>query len=327
MNRTSRPGTARAAGLLLGFAADRWFADPVRWHPVSGFGGAAMRFERLTYRDARAAGVLHVLVLVGAAAGTGAVAARLARRGGWVGEAAGTAVAGWVVLGGTSLGRTGSAMARHLDADDLPAARALLPSLCGRDPSVLGAEGLTRATLESVAENTSDAAVGALLWGALAGIPGLFVYRASNTLDAMIGYRSSKYRNFGWAAARLDDAVNLLPARLTGVLTVAAAPAVDGSPIEAWTAWRRDAATHPSPNAGVAEASAAGALGITLGGRTEYAHGVEMRPRLGSGRAPEPVDLHRAVRLSGMVQAGSALVSAALAVAVGQFRFSRRRRS
>ncbi|MFE5706316.1 cobalamin biosynthesis protein, partial [Rhodococcus koreensis] len=164
------------------------------------------------------------------------------------------------------------------------------------------------------------------LWGAVAGIPGLFVYRASNTLDAMVGYRSPKYGNFGWAAARWDDLLNLLPARLTGALSVVAAPAVGGSPKEAWEAWRRDASQHPSPNAGVAEASAAGALGISLGGRTEYAHGVEMRPVLGSGPSPRPVDLDRAVRLSTAVQGGAALVSAALAVAVGQFRFRRRPR-
>ena len=146
-----------------------------------------MALEKATYRDSRSAGILHVAVLVGGAAGLGVAATRIARRGGWPGEVAGTAVATWAVLGGTSLGRTGSSMAAHLEADDLAAARALLPSLCGRDPSVLGVDGLTRATLESVAENTSDSAVGAFVWGAVAGIPGLFVYRASNTLDAMVG--------------------------------------------------------------------------------------------------------------------------------------------
>ncbi|MEN0136684.1 MAG: cobalamin biosynthesis protein [Rhodococcus sp. (in: high G+C Gram-positive bacteria)] len=326
MHRTSRPATARAAGLLLGFAADRAFADPARWHPVAGFGRTAMALEKATYGDSRSAGILHVAVLVGGAAGLGVAADRVARRGGWAGEAACTAAATWAVLGGTSLGRTGANMAAHLGADDLAAARALLPSLCGRDPSVLGVDGLTRATLESVAENTSDSAVGAFLWGAVAGVPGLFVYRASNTLDAMVGYRSPKYRNFGWAAARWDDLLNLLPARLTGALSVVAAPTVGGSPKEAWEAWRRDAAEHPSPNAGVAEASAAGALGISLGGRTEYAHGVEMRPVLGSGPSPRPDDLDRAVRLSTAVQAGAALVSAALAVAVGELRLRRRPR-
>lgn len=285
-----------------------------------------MALERVTYRDSRLFGLVHTGVLIGGAAGLGVAMDRAVRRSGWAGEAVGTAVATWVVLGGTSLRRTGDAMARRLEADDLTAARALLPSLCGRDPSALDAAGLTRASLESVAENTSDAAVGALVWGALAGTPGLFVYRASNTLDAMVGYRSSRYRNFGWSAARWDDIVNLLPARLTGALTVAAAPTVGGSRNEAWEALRRDAAEHPSPNAGVAEASAAGALGISLGGRTEYAHGVEMRPRLGSGRSPELADLDRAVHLSAAVQSGAALVSATLAVTVGHLDFRRRSR-
>ncbi|AOW94754.1 adenosylcobinamide-phosphate synthase [Rhodococcus sp. WMMA185] len=301
-------------------------ADPARWHPVSGFGRTAIALERVMYRDSRWSGVLHAGMLVGGAAGLGVAADRGVQRAGWAGEVAGTAVATWVVLGGTSLGRTGATMARHLESDDLTAARALLPSLCGRDPSALGADGLARAALESVAENTADAAVGALVWGALAGIPGLFAYRATNTLDAMVGYRSPKYRNFGWSAARWDDVVNLLPARVTGALTVVAAPTVGGSAVGAWQSWRCDASGHPSPNAGVAEASAAGALGVSLGGRTEYAHGVEMRPRLGSGHSPEPADLDRGVRLSAVIQGGAALVSAVLAVAVGQLDFRRRSR-
>ncbi|MCQ4118954.1 cobalamin biosynthesis protein [Rhodococcus tibetensis] len=326
MYPTSRRGTARAAGLLLGFAADRLLADPARWHPVSGFGRAAVACERTIYSDSRLAGVVHAGVLVSVVGALGMVTTGAVRQGGWAGEAAGTAIATWAVLGGTSLGRTGAAMAGHLAGDDLTAARALLPSLCGRDPSVLDAEGITRATLESVAENTSDAAVGALFWGAVAGIPGLFVYRASNTLDAMVGYRSQRYRNFGWAAARGDDVLNLLPARLTGALTVALAPVVGGSPRQATTAWFRDAAGHPSPNAGVVEAATAGALGISLGGRTQYAHGVEMRPQLGNGRMPAPTDLRRAVQLSTAVQYGATFLSAALAVAVGHLRFRRRPR-
>ncbi|WP_242676727.1 cobalamin biosynthesis protein [Rhodococcus sp. ABRD24] len=317
--RRSRP-TARAAGLLLGYAADRLFADPKRWHPVAGFGLAAMRLEQRTYADSRLSGAAHVVVLVGATAAGGAIAQRLGARCGWAGEAAVTAAATWTVLGGTSLAGAGRTMARHLEADDMAAARALLPSLCGRDPSVLDADGIARATLESVAENTSDAAVGALFWGAVAGVPGLLAYRASNTLDAMIGYRSAKYNRFGWAAARWDDLVNFVPARLTGVLTVAAAPTAGGSASGAVSAWWRDASNHPSPNAGVAEASTAGALGIQLGGRTEYAHGIEMRPTLGSGPAPDVADLERAARLSSIVQAGAAVTAAVLALAVGRRR-------
>ena len=184
---------------------------------------------------------------------------------------------------------------------------------------MLDEAGIARATLESIAENTSDATVAPLFWGALAGPVGLLGYRAVNTLDAMVGYRNDRYRNFGWAAARLDDVANLAPARLTGVLTVAAAPLVGGSSRAAVDAWRRDAHAHPSPNAGVAEASMAGALGVTLGGPTQYRHGVEQRPKLGQGPAPTVVDLRRAVRVSRAVQAGAVAVSAVLAVAVGEF--------
>ncbi|RVW04905.1 cobalamin biosynthesis protein [Rhodococcus spongiicola] len=315
--RRSRPWS-RAAGLLLGYAADRAFGDPRRWHPVAGFGFTAMALENRTFADSRLWGTAHAAVLVGSTAAAGVLAERVGARAGWVGEAMMTTVATWTVLGGASLASTGRTMARHLEADDLAAARALLPSLCGRDPSVLDADGLARASLESVAENTSDATVGALFWGAVAGVPGLVAYRASNTLDAMIGYRSPKYRRFGWAAARWDDVVNLVPARIAGALTVAAAPLVAGSPRAALRAWWTDASNHPSPNAGVAEAAAAGALGVQLGGRTEYAHGVELRPALGSGREPALADLERAVRLSTAVQTAAAIGAAVLAWGFGR---------
>ncbi len=277
------------------------FGDPRRLHPVAGFGMLAASLETITYADRRRAGIVHEAVLVGATVGAGLVV----RRGGVLP----VALATWTVLGGRSLVRTGREMAGRLESGDVAGARELLPALCGRDPEVLDADGLARAALESIAENTSDAAVAPLLWGAVAGVPGLLGYRAVNTLDAMIGYRNQRYRRFGWAAARLDDLANLLPARVTGLLTAAVAPMVGGRPGAVVRVWRRDAARHPSPNAGVVEAAAAGALGIRLGGRTEYRHGVEQRPELGSGPAPTVADLRRAVRLSELVQY-AALVSA-----------------
>ncbi|WP_378739107.1 cobalamin biosynthesis protein [Nocardia brasiliensis] len=295
-------GTSTAAGLVLGFVLDRVVGDPRRWHPVAGFGSAAGALETVTYADRRSAGVVHEVVLVGAAIGLGVGV----RRGG----IPVTALATWTVLGGRSLARAGREMADRLEVGDLTGARALLPSLCGRDPEALDADGLARAALESIAENTSDAAVAPLVWGAIAGVPGLLGYRAINTLDAMIGYRNDRYRQFGWAAARIDDLANLLPARLTGLLTVALAPLVGGRPATALRAWRRDAAKHPSPNAGVVEASMAGALGVRLGGRTRYRHGTELRPTLGDGPAPTVADLHRAVRMSKSVQWASLAVAA-----------------
>ncbi|OFB37213.1 cobalamin biosynthesis protein [Mycolicibacterium sp. (ex Dasyatis americana)] len=307
---------AGAAGIAVGFLADLLLGDPRRGHPVAGFGAAAARLEKLTYADNRGSGALHTGVLLGGLAGLGWAVGRGDRV--W-----GTAAATYVALGGTSLNRVGNRMAALLAADDVAGARALLPSLCGRDPAALDVSGLTRATVESLAENTSDAQVAPLFWAAVAGVPGVLVYRGANTLDAMIGHRSPRYRYFGWAAARLDDVLNYLPARLTGVLTVLCAPVVGGSPAAALRAWRRDASRHPSPNAGVAEASFAGALGVRLGGPTQYAHQLEIRPTLGDGRIPEVADVARAVRLSRAVQAASAAVAVLLAVS-GAFRSGRR---
>jgi adenosylcobinamide-phosphate synthase len=294
----------RPAGLLLGAAADAVLGDPARGHPVAGFGAVASALERRWYADARAPGAAFTAVLVGAAVGAGALAERVTARRPVLGVLA-TAAATWTVLGGTSLARHGAALADELAADDLAAARARLPSLCGRDPASLDAAGAARAGTESIAENTSDAVVAPLLWGAVGGVPGLLGYRAVNTLDAMVGHRSPRYRRFGWAAARLDDAANLVPARVAAALFTALAPAVGGSPRAALAAWRRDAGAHPSPNAGPVEAAAAGALGVTLGGRTVYPHRVEERPRLGSGPPPTAADLRRSVRLSRLVGAGA----------------------
>jgi adenosylcobinamide-phosphate synthase len=143
----------------------------------------------------------------------------------------------------------------------------------------------------------------------VAGIPGLLGYRAVNTLDAMVGYRSNRYRRFGWAAARLDDVVNLVPARLTGLLTVGCAPAVGGSARQAWRVLRRDGGRHPSPNAGRPEAAAAGALGVRLGGSNRYHGEVETRPGLGDGPSPQVRDVRRAVRLGRLVGLAAAAVT------------------
>jgi adenosylcobinamide-phosphate synthase len=307
----------RPTGLLLGAAADGLWGDPRRGHPVAGFGAGAAALERRLYADHRGAGIAHTALLVAAVGGLGVAVERAGRWHALVGVL-GTAVATWAVLGGASLAGHGAALARELNAGDLDAARHRMPSLCGRDPALLDAGGMARAGTESMAENTADAVVAPLLWGAVAGVPGLLGYRAVNTLDAMVGYRSARYLRFGWAAARLDDLVNLLPARVSGLLFALLAPAVGGSPAAAVRAWRRDAAAHPSPNAGPVEAAAAGALGVRLGGRTVYAHGVEERPRLGSGRAPTPDDLRRAARLSRLVGVAAAVLSAGVAGWLGR---------
>ena len=306
---------ARAVGLLLGTAADAVFGDPRRWHPVAAFGTTAAALERVVYRDHKVSGIVHSALLTGGAVAAGVAIEHLGRRRPLV-QVATTALATWVVLGGASLAAEGTAMGRDLGASDLAAARDRLPNLCGREPSSLDATGLARATVESVAENTSDAVVAPLFWGAVAGVPGLLGYRAANTLDAMVGHRSPRYAKFGWAAARLDDVANLVPSRLAAVLTSVTAPVVGGSSRSAWQTWRRDASAHPSPNAGQVEAAFAGALEIRLGGRTVYSHGTEERPVLGHGRSPDAGHVTRAVELSRVVGATSAAVSAVLALAI-----------
>ncbi|HXT43401.1 MAG TPA: cobalamin biosynthesis protein [Pseudonocardiaceae bacterium] len=308
-------GAARAVGLLLGVAADAAFGDPRRYHPVAAFGWLAGSAERACYAEHELAGVLYTGALVGVAAAAGGLLER-AGRGRAVRQTAATALATWVALGATSLAEEGAAMARALDAGDLDSARSRLGHLCGRDPAALDLAGVARASVESIAENTSDAVVAPLIWGAVAGAPGLLGYRAVNTLDAMVGYRSPRYRRFGWAAARLDDVANLLPSRATAGLTTLCAPLVGGSARGAWEVWRRDAAAHPSPNAGQVEAAFAGALEVRLGGRTCYPHGIEQRPVMGHGRIPDAGDLTRGVELSRVI----GLAAAALAALVSGLR-------
>jgi adenosylcobinamide-phosphate synthase len=295
-------------GMGVGAALDAIVGDPRRWHPVAGFGRFAGTVERRLYEPSRRSGVGFVALAVGAPVAAAAVVARLTRDKPIV-RAAATAAVTWAVLGGTSLRREATAMADALDNGDLDQARERLPNLCGRDPSHLDEKELARATVESVAENTSDAVVGPLVWGAIAGLPGLVGYRAVNTLDAMVGHRSERYREFGWAAARLDDVANLVPARLTALLTVLAAR----RPGQAADAWRRDGHRHPSPNAGQCEAAFAGALGIRLGGRNTYAGRIEHRPHLNeAGRPPEPSDIRQATRLSTVVGLGALAVAVAV---------------
>lgn len=317
---------AGALGLAAGFGLDQLLGDPRRGHPVAGFGSAAAALERRTWADRRAPGVVHVGVLVAGAAGLGVLGERLGR------DSPGlrlvlTAAGTWAVLGGRSLQREAQTLAGQLGADDLVAARRQIRNLVGRDPSALDADQLARACVESVAENTADAVVAPLFWGALLGLPGLLGYRAVNTLDAMVGHRSPRYRRFGWAAARLDDVANWLPARVCGLLTVAAAPLVGGRPRDAWCAWRHDAWQHPSPNAGVVEATAAGALGVRLGGRNVYGGVVEDRGVLGRGRPVAVADIAPAARLSLLVGVASAVLATGLRAAALEMQRAMRRKA
>jgi adenosylcobinamide-phosphate synthase len=295
---------------MAGYLLDAVFGDPRRFHPVAGFGQAAGALERRLYAPHRRAGAVFAALAVGAPVAAGVAGSLLTRRHP-VARAALVAAATWTVLGGRTLRRESRVMAGHLADEDLGAARGRLGHLCGRDPSGLDESELARATVESVAENTSDAVVAPLFWGGVAGLPGLLGYRAANTLDAMVGHRSARYARFGTPSARLDDLLNLVPSRLTGLLTIAAAPIGGGRPGETLRVWRRDRNDHPSPNAGQCESAMAGALGVRLGGRNVYFGRTETRPFLGDGPRPSAVHLRRAARVSGAVGVG------ALAVGVG----------
>jgi adenosylcobinamide-phosphate synthase len=334
-----------AAGLAAGVALDALLGDPRRGHPVAAFGRAAAALEACDYADSRPRGAAHAAACVLAAAAPAALLHRRTRGRPPV-EAVAAALAVWAVTGARSLHHEAERIMVALTGNDIRSAREALPGLCGRDPAGLDAGQITRAVIESVAENTSDAVVAPLLWGAVAGLPGLAAYRAVNTLDAMVGHRSPRYLRFGWASARLDDAANWIPARVTAALTVACAAVVPLSatsalpaasaqvppaggrlvPGPAASAARdvlRYGHRHPSPNAGRCEAAFAGALGLRLGGANVYDGVAEVRPELGEGRSPEPADISRAVRLSRAVT----VAATGLAVLIAVIRGGERTRS
>lgn len=305
-----RRRTELAVGLLLGTAWDAAVPDPRRGHPVAGFGAAAGALERRMWADSRLRGCAYAVACTG---GT-VLAARPLERVRGPARVAVVAAATWTVLGSRSLRGEAAAVGGRLTAGDLAGARRRVTHLVGRDPSALDEAGVARAAVESVAENTCDAVVAPLFWGAVAGVPGLLGYRAVNTLDAMVGHRSTRYARFGWAAARLDDVANAVPARLTAGLVALVAPAVSGDARGALRVAARDGRHHPSPNSGVSEAAFAGALGLRLGGRNVYASRVEDRPEIGDGTAPTARDIARANRLC----AGVTLAAAAAAALVAR---------
>jgi adenosylcobinamide-phosphate synthase len=290
----------RAAATSVGLLADRSFGEPpVEPHPVALFGSAMHAVERHLHRDTRAAGVAHATI--GAALGAGA---GLMLRS--------TALATYVAVAMRGLADAAHDVAEPLMLGDLDHARRQLPALVGRDPSQLDAAEIARAVVESVAENTTDAVVAPAWWALVGGAPGALCYRAINTMDAMVGHHSPRYENYGWASARLDDIANYVPARLTAALVIVARPSRTKEIVRAV---RADAPAHPSPNAGVAEAAFAAALGLRLGGTNVYGERVEARAPLGSGRPAEPGDIAAAIRLAEDVAAVLAMGLALLAIA------------
>lgn len=285
-----------ALGAIL---LDALFGEPRRAHPLVAFGRLAAWLERRLHRDSIAAGTLAwacaVLPWVALAA---LLQGWLWRWSPWA-AAAGAAVALYAALGLRSLGEHAGAVAVALESSGLPAARAAVARIVSRDCGELDATQVAAAATESVLENGSDAVFAALFWGLLLGAPGAVLYRLSNTLDAMWGYRTPRYLRFGRAAARTDDVLNWLPARLVA-LTYSAL----GATRVALRCWRRQAARWKSPNAGPVMAAGAGALRIQLGGAAPYHGQWQARPLLGEGRPADVAGVRQAVRL---VRAGVVL--------------------
>ena len=282
----------RYAALLVAVALDLIGEPPAAVHPVVGYGRLIHGLERHTPRGEEAQRAYGTVMLLAAlpAAILPAVAVeraaetirhRSARRGhSLIGSAASALMIGAALkplFALRMLSDAGAAVRRALERDDLPAARKALGSLVSRERDGLSAELVTAAAVESLAENLSDSVIAPLLAYALFGLPGAACYRLVNTMDAMIGYRG-RYEYLGKAPARLDDALNLIPSRLTAAMLTALAPLYGGDPRGAWRIWRRDARTTASPNAGQPMAAAAGALGVQLEKIGHYRLGDARRP-------------------------------------------------
>ncbi len=310
--RQARRDWPLAVGLIGGAIADAIAGDPARGHPVALFGQFMTAVEQRVYADRAAPGIAYAAGGFILGAGPLLVAARVTRASAGA-RAALTAATTWAAIASRSLSGAAREIATALGTGDLASARAALPSLCGRDPQNLSDADIIRAVVESVAENTSDAIVAPLIWGALAGPAGLSGYRAVNTLDAMVGHHSPRYERFGRASARLDDAANWVPARVTALLAAACSPAVGGRPTPTWQTARKFGPRHPSPNAGWCEAAFAGALSVRLGGELSYSGRTEHRPEIGTGRSPQAGDIARAIRLSRAVTATATALAAVVA--------------
>jgi adenosylcobinamide-phosphate synthase len=314
-------GGDRLLLLVAGLVIDGLFGDmPALFrhisHPIVLAGRAITFFDRKLNRETRSEqsrhyrGIITVIVLVGAAAALGLVIERLchAQPLGAVVEALLIAV----LVAQRSLYEHVAAVAGALNSGGLAAGRAAVRHIVGRDPASLDAHGVARAAIESLAENFSDGVVAPVFWYLLLGLPGLFAYKMANTLDSMIGHRGPRYRSFGWAAARFDDLLNLVPAPISGLLLAAAAVfAKSGRPDRALVTMLRDGRKHHSPNAGWPESAMAGALGLALAGPRRYPEGLVADPWLGDGNARAATsDIARALhlyRLACLIEAGMLL--------------------
>jgi adenosylcobinamide-phosphate synthase len=294
--------------LAAGIAADRLLGEPRRFHPLIGFGRWAHALEHVL-RPRLPALAAGALAWAAAVLPWVTIAVVLCAQDRWLALGLDIVLL-WFALGARSLAEHAEAIAAPLEAGDLVGARAQLARIVSRDTAQLDASAVARAGTESVLENGNDAVFGTLFWFCVFGGPGALLFRLANTLDAMWGYRNERYLQFGRCAARIDDVLNWLPARLTA-LTYAAL----GHTRNALTCWRTQARAWKSPNAGPVMAAGAGALAVELGGHARYHGRDEPRPPLGRGPAPDGATLRRAVRLveHGMLLWLGVLALAALA--------------
>ena len=279
-----------ALGACAGVALDALFGEPKRWHPLVGFGRLADAIETRLNRvngGTRLNGVLGWCLAVLPLTLLAWALGRLPYLG-WLIEA----LLLYLAIGLRSLDEHAQPVADALERGDLDEARRRVGYIVSREPSALDENGVALAATESVLENGSDAVFAALFWFAVAGAPGVVLYRLSNTLDAMWGYRNARFERFGWAAARLDDVLNYLPARL-----VALTYALLGETRRALRCWRLQGPQWSSPNAGPVMAAGAGALGVVLGGPSIYHGEMRYRPPLGEGGVARGEDIRRAMRL------------------------------
>jgi adenosylcobinamide-phosphate synthase len=312
--------------LVLALVLDAIIGDPDRiWrrvpHPVAWFGALIGTLDRLLNRESwssearRTAGILSLAALI-AVAFVPALLLEGALRALPAGDILLALVAS-VFLAQKSLYGHVRRVRDAFREGGLAAARNAVSMIVGRDPERLDEAGVTRAAIESAAENFSDGVVAPAFWFALLGLPGLVAYKAVNTADSMIGHLSVRHRDFGWAAARLDDLLNLVPARLAGFLIAGSAWIVRGSPKRAAAVMLRDASIHRSPNAGWPEAAMAGALGLALGGPRLYAASPVNEPFLNrEGRRDAwPDDITRALRVMTAAAVAHGVAYAAVALA------------
>lgn len=278
--------------MLAGMGLDAVLGEPRRAHPLVAFGRLAKAIEARLRRDRRVSGLAAWgLAVLPPVLATALLSRLLASWSPWAAAAFAAAVL-YLAVGHRSLGEHARAVEVPLRGGDLSAARIAVSRMVSRDTAALDASQVAAAATESVLENGSDAVFGALFWFALLGAPGVVLYRLANTLDAIWGYRTPRYERFGWAAARIDDAFNFVPSRLTAFTY-----ALLGDTSRAWRCWRSQAPQWDSPNAGPVMAAGAGALRVQLGGPAPYHGEWEPRPVLGEGRAPDADAIGAALRL------------------------------